>query len=402
MRQNTPGARTLRRLFEPYSFDRFLREDLTKSSRHVRGASTKFNKLFSWTALNRALATHRLQPPRLRIAMKSRSRADAYSAFQRFTTRSGEQRSRIDTELLNQLLAEGATLVLSAMDEIHPPLQHLCEDFARFFVVDPQINVYASWGHTESFGVNWDSHDVFVLQIAGMKDWKIYGPTRQAPLYGDKNSNIRPPRKPRKSLRLRAGDLLYIPRGHWHTAVSYDSPSLHLSLGVSALTGADYYSWIVEQACESLRTRQDLPLATNLAALSDAHAALADVLHDTAKRHAPRDFIAYHRSLLRRTPSPAFPFGVSATHLPTLEQRVQLVGPLTPRILSVSRSAIVETQSNTYSFASKAAPALHLLLDGNVHSVRQIIRRFSASLQPSFLRPLIHELLACGLLRLRE
>lgn len=368
----------------------------------MRGSRTRFDQLFSWTVLNQTLATQRLQPPRLRIAMKSRPQADAYAAFERFATRTGEHYSRIDTEQLNQLLAQGATLVLSAMDEIHPPLQRLCEDFARFFVVDPQINVYASWGHSESFGVHWDAHDVFVLQIAGVKEWKIYGPTRQAPLFSDKSSNVRPPRKPLKSLTLRAGDLLYIPRGHWHTAVSHDSPSLHLSLGISALTGADYYSWVVEQACESLRARQDLPLAANLAALSEAHIALSAVLNSSIAQHTPREFLAHHRSLLRRLPSPAFPFGVSSTQLPTLDQRVQLAGALIAQITTAARSAVVEAQGSTYTFALKAAPALNLLLNGKIHTVRQVIRRFSGSLRSTFLRSLIHELLACGLLRLRD
>lgn len=401
-RRDPPGARSLRRLLEPYSLDRFLQQDLSNSSRHVRGTRGKFDRLFSWKILNRALATQRLQPPRLRVAMKSRSQTDAYAAFQRFATRNGEQLARIDTEQLNELLLQGATLVLSAVDEMHPPLQRLCEDMARFFVVDPQINVYASWGHSESFGVHWDAHDVFVLQVSGAKRWKIYGPSKPAPLFSDKDSNASPPHKPLKSLTLRAGDLLYIPRGHWHTAVSNDSPSLHLSLGISALTGADYCSWVVEQACESLQVRQDLPLTADGAALREAHLALSEELNRSIARHTPRDFLDYHRSLLRRTPSTAFPFGVVRTCLPTPQQRVQLVGPLIPQITISARLVTVEAQGATYCFASKAAAALQVLLDGQIHSVQQIIRSFTGSLSSTFLRSLIHELLACGLVRLRD
>jgi len=401
-RRNSRDAGALKRLLEPYSLDSLLQNDLSKSSRIIRGWPTKFNKLFSWTVLNRTLATQRLQPPRLRVAMESKSGIDTYEAFERIMTRSGDRYYRLDTEPFNRLLAKGATLVLNAVNEMHPPLQRLCEGFARIFLVDPQVNVYASWGHAESFGVHWDDHDVFVLQIAGTKNWKIYGPSRLSPLHRDGDLTERPSSRPLRTLRLGAGDLLYIPRGHWHTAVSPDSPSLHLSLGVSALTGVDYYSWLVEQARQDLRARQDLPLSTDTAALADSHARLADILHKTALRYAPRDFLAFNRSLLNRTPSPAFPFGVSRLHLPTLDQRVQLAGPLAPNVTATSKAAIVNDQGRRYSFDPGSAAVLRVLLNGSVHSVRHIVRRHSSTMRSTELLPMINKLLAKGLLRLSE
>ncbi|WP_235526571.1 JmjC domain-containing protein [Nostoc piscinale] len=59
---------------------------------------------------------------------------------------------------------------------------------------------------------------------------------------------------------LQAGDLLYIPRGHWHHAVACEQPSLHLTVGIECQTGLD---WLIKDLCESVSWRQSLPAITN-------------------------------------------------------------------------------------------------------------------------------------------
>ena len=48
-------------------------------------------------------------------------------------------------------------------------------------------------------------------------------------------------------LLLEAGDLLYIPRGWWHVAMPLDEPTLHLTVGVNNLTGADFLRWFADR-----------------------------------------------------------------------------------------------------------------------------------------------------------
>ncbi|NEQ84623.1 MAG: cupin, partial [Moorea sp. SIO2I5] len=59
---------------------------------------------------------------------------------------------------------------------------------------------------------------------------------------------------------LTPGDVLYIPRGHWHYAVALDQPSLHLTLGIHCQTGVDFLDWLVSELRENEAWRESLPL----------------------------------------------------------------------------------------------------------------------------------------------
>ena len=144
-------------------------------------------------------------------------------------------------------LREGATLVLDAVDELHPPVRDVAEALEGVFRVRVQVNGYAGWRTSHGFDLHFDDHDVFVLQIAGRKDWKIYGLSPERP------------DTPIWEGRLEDGDLLYIPRGWWHVATPLDEPTLHLTVGVSNPTGADLLSWFVEKLRANEQIRQDLP-----------------------------------------------------------------------------------------------------------------------------------------------
>ena len=54
------------------------------------------------------------------------------------------------------------------------------------------VNLYASWRRDNGFGLHWDDHDVFILQIAGAKDWQIYPDTAPHPLRGSKVAETPP------------------------------------------------------------------------------------------------------------------------------------------------------------------------------------------------------------------
>jgi hypothetical protein len=58
---------------------------------------------------------------------------------------------------------------------------------------------------------------------------------------------------------LQPGDLLYIPRGCYHVAVTMNEPALHLTLGVKNPRAMDLLLWMVERLRESDVARRDLP-----------------------------------------------------------------------------------------------------------------------------------------------
>jgi bifunctional lysine-specific demethylase and histidyl-hydroxylase MINA len=83
--------------------------------------------------------------------------------------------------------------------------------------------------------VHFDDHDLLVVQLRGEKRW--YVSSRPSDL---NNTWAAIPERPPElgahhTVDVRPGDLLYLPRGTWHS-VDSDSNSLHLSIGFTPLT----------------------------------------------------------------------------------------------------------------------------------------------------------------------
>ena len=81
-----------------------------------------------------------------------------------------------------ELFADGHTVVLQGLHRLWPPLI----DFAGALTTDlghpVQINAYVTPRSSQGFSAHYDVHDVFVLQVAGEKRWRIHAPVLAAPL----------------------------------------------------------------------------------------------------------------------------------------------------------------------------------------------------------------------------
>jgi ribosomal protein L16 Arg81 hydroxylase len=214
--------------------------------------------LFGWPQLNAALAQHRLGPPRLKLEKDGRDAGKG--VFRERRTNRNHPIHDVDVALLQARLRDGATLILDAVNELGGPLQQLCAGLADEFSAASQANLYACWGTNPGFDIHWDDHDVFVIQLDGAKRWRLYGPTRAAPLRRDLAVDSAPPTEPLDEIVLQAGDLLYLPRGYWHAAVGTGGPTLHLTVGLTRKTGHDLLTWLADQALAEDIIRHDLPL----------------------------------------------------------------------------------------------------------------------------------------------
>jgi ribosomal protein L16 Arg81 hydroxylase len=251
---------SLEKLLEPCPPEEFLHSTWGKAHRYIQGQRGKFARLLPWDQLNEILMQHRLDFPRLRLALDGKSLpASSYLKH----TRNARQTTAIPRLLSNELtkqLRQGATLVLDAVDELFRPLRELAEGLEYFFHEHVQINAYAGWQTSRGFDLHFDDHDVFILQVAGRKRWKVYGMTKPYPLAQDRNSIEKPSANPVWEGMLQDGDLFYMPRGWWHLAEPLAEPTLHLTVGVHNRTGVDFLRWMVERVGKkSAAFRQDLP-----------------------------------------------------------------------------------------------------------------------------------------------
>ena len=82
--------------------------------------------------------------------------------------------------------------------------------------------------------VHHDTHEVLSLQVAGEKRWLVYEPALELPLKNQRyRAALGAPGEPVLDVTLRAGDTLYLPRGWLHQALTSDSDSLHVTVGVN-------------------------------------------------------------------------------------------------------------------------------------------------------------------------
>jgi len=103
-----------------------------------------------------------------------------------------------------------------------------------------QANVYLTPPDSQGFKPHWDTHDVFVLQVEGSKRWRIYAGGPEMPLKDQKFDPERhSPGDVESEFTLAAGEVLYMPRGLMHAAVTTDAISLHITLGMMSYTWSD-------------------------------------------------------------------------------------------------------------------------------------------------------------------
>ncbi|MFI9365601.1 cupin domain-containing protein [Kitasatospora sp. NPDC053057] len=352
--------------------DQFLTRALHRSYAVIPAEGADAAPLLSWDDLNTILATHRIEPPRLRLSQDGQTvPVSRYSTP--ITNRRGVTWHRLHPAQLHARLAEGASLVVDAIDEIHPPIRSAAEDLERFVGTTVQTNAYASWTEQEGFGRHWDDHDVVVVQQYGAKRWRLWEPTRQAPTFRDVDSPKEPEGEPVADFVLHPGDVLYLPRGWWHSVTAdQGTESLHLTFGLVAQTGAALVGWLVDELHESTVLRVDVPRH----AAAEAKAAYQNELR-TAVLTALSDPNLIDR-WARSTgtthfgrPAPSLPYVDS---LPAdKEIAVRLTAPRAELTSNPGAGTVTLSAAGTaWDFAERAAPALRILLTGDTASIGEL------------------------------
>ena len=158
------------------------------------------------------------------------------------------------------LFAGGATVVLQSLHRWWPRVTALCRRLELDLGHAVQANAYLTPAGAVGFDPHHDTHDVFVLQLHGTKDWTIREPVVEAPLGRHRSDHDEAARQPiAMETRLEPGACLYLPRGHIHSARTESGASLHLTIGVLATTAHGLLRRLVDAAAEEPRFRRTLP-----------------------------------------------------------------------------------------------------------------------------------------------
>jgi ribosomal protein L16 Arg81 hydroxylase len=156
----------------------------------------------------------------------------------------------LDVVKASQLFAGGATVVVREADKSIASLAALSRELERDISAPFQTNLYMTPAGGKGFDTHYDTHDVFLLQIAGSKEWTIFDAPVRLPLTGQPfDASLHPIGAATMSFVLQAGDFLYIPRGFLHHARSREETSLHVTLGALCYRWADVVIEAMAQLC---------------------------------------------------------------------------------------------------------------------------------------------------------
>ncbi len=222
--------------------------------------------LLPWTALE-GLASSPLVP-RDRVQVRVNGRA-----VPEMMLGQGDVRRRVDA--IRRFTSNGASLVVNFVDEYIEPIARLAESIERRTERNVHVNCYAGFGPSGAFVPHYDTHDVLVVQVQGSKRWRGYGVDVADPV------ELRPatPAAVQWETTLEPGSILYLPRGEVHDTVVEAFPSVHLTFGLTALTGIDLLSWMARQAVRDPELRRTLTHAGDATRTAIDTGALKDRLH---------------------------------------------------------------------------------------------------------------------------
>jgi ribosomal protein L16 Arg81 hydroxylase len=246
---------TLAEALTPVGIEEFLRDYLGERYVLIKGHPKKFHHLVTWDRLDDVLSRVRVSDNRVFLVRQAQNVArESYVQ----TSRTGTAQY-LRGHAVAKHVADGATLVVTQVDELIPQVRQLAESCEKTFQIYVAANLYAGWRTDNGFDVHWDGHDTLIIQVIGRKNWKVWKPTRLHPVVGDRDMAEAPTQDPVYEGVLEDGDVLYMPRGWWHVAYPRDEPSLHLTFGLRHPTGLDLLGWVCEDLRGSVAARMDVP-----------------------------------------------------------------------------------------------------------------------------------------------
>ncbi len=173
--------------------------------------------LLSLRDADQLLTSSAIRTPSIRLAKDGAVLPE--SSYTRGATLAGKPLTGlVDARKALALFDDGATIVFQGVHRYWPPLTELIAELELELGHPCQVNAYLTPPGSQGFAVHSDSHDVFVFQTAGSKQWEVHG--EDGP----------------EEVLLEPGLSMYLPTGTPHAARAQETVSLHVTVGINQLT----------------------------------------------------------------------------------------------------------------------------------------------------------------------
>jgi lysine-specific demethylase/histidyl-hydroxylase NO66 len=236
-------------------FDEYWERKPLVIPREERG---RFTRLLDVADIERLVCEAGIRMPAFRL-VKGGSPLPASDYTDDIPWRPGSFSQIASPERVATEFAAGATLVLQALHLWRPAVALYCRGLEMRLGFPVQANGYLTPAAAQGFAIHHDTHDVFVLQVAGGKRWRLYEPRLELPLKDQRWSrdlgHVGPPID---EFTLEAGDTLYVPRGWPHEAETSHEEALHLTIGLHPPTRMEALRAALESCADDVEFRRNL------------------------------------------------------------------------------------------------------------------------------------------------
>jgi lysine-specific demethylase/histidyl-hydroxylase NO66 len=265
----------------PFDADLFRAQYFGKRPIHIRREAASRPAVLNWQRFNEVLA---ITPYWNEVTLKVyfRGRAALRENYCDTTDLRPGMKAPADPAKVKALLGLDASLIANHFHRVCPEVAAVAHLLERELAARVAANVYCSFKGVQAFPTHFDLHDVFAVQAEGEKTWRVYESRADAPVMplppGDEIEKWLTANRGRLLFEadMKPGDILYLPRGQYHDALTGAQASLHVTFGVSPATGLALFKLLETAVTQESAFRQYLPDARNPAAFRERLATLAE------------------------------------------------------------------------------------------------------------------------------
>ena len=276
---------TFRELIAPLEPEVFFGEVYRRRPLSLTGPDDRFDRVFSWEALNELLSMTTLWSDQSCEVVLGGKVLPPEAYCYEGPTRDNQRGHIVDPERMLHFLRQGGALTLNFIERLTPPLRALSQTLACVLGASVNCSTFVTWPRAQGYASHFDTTQVVVLHIAGIKTWRIYE-GRFPHAAHTANARAKYPDYPQdyhdkakgalvEEVTLRPGDLLYLPHGQYHDAFTTEEPSIHLSFAVRHLVAQDFVNALSRELPQDPTFLQHLPEPGDAAANSAARRSLA-------------------------------------------------------------------------------------------------------------------------------
>ena len=245
----------------------FYQKNFQKNYLYKPGLVESYKNIMSIEILNKMLSIKNMWNNKNFIMMLDRKRIN-FTEFSKPNLDITGNNLRPDPKNVQKLVSKGASIILNDIEKHSPELSDLANIFQLNTHGRCQGNLYFSMESRQAFGPHCDKHDVFAIHFEGEKTWNIYEKIEKNPINHpvfeySAEERIKRAGKLINQIKMKPGDLLYIPRGQYHDALASKNGAIHIAFGLTYFKPIDLISVLWEKFILNDYMREDINTNAN-------------------------------------------------------------------------------------------------------------------------------------------